>query len=361
MSSIKEKYQRFRRWQENPFNYQDSHDRHVCSNCGMESDNNYCPRCGQKAVYGPITWRSVWRGVMDVWGVGSRSLPSTLWQLMWRPGYLIRDYISGKRQVSFPPVKMMMLLGVIVILVSNWLEPEEQAMPAVVSSTGLRYYYDVVSNWLNLHGEWQILIAFSFLIVPIWSLFREAPVCRHHSLPQGFFIQVFNSSLFFMLMSLCYIPLLLFCDDFNEDLWTFIVFVVIVPLILLVVFKQLFGYGWWGTIWRVAMAVPMGILVFRICLQFGRALLSLFESGVGREFWLYLLLVVDGLVLLWLCIEIVAIINRKEWHEQGWWHVLRRPALAALVLLLTGWTCHHFGRDNSLMSIYQTYMLLSES
>ena len=111
MSWIKEKYRQFRRWQEKPFEYHDSHGHHVCCNCGAECDNNFCPRCGLKATSGPVTWRSVWQGVLDVWGVGSRSLPYSLWQLMWRPGYMMRDYISGKRQVSFPPVKMLLLVG----------------------------------------------------------------------------------------------------------------------------------------------------------------------------------------------------------------------------------------------------------
>ena len=47
----------------------------------------------------------------------TRSLPYTLWQLLWRPGYLIRDYISGKRQVSFPPVKMLVVMALLVVLV----------------------------------------------------------------------------------------------------------------------------------------------------------------------------------------------------------------------------------------------------
>ena len=83
--SFRDKYRQFKEWQRQPIEYQDSHDHHGCCNCGAESENNYCPRCGQKAVYGPITWHSVWQGVMDVWGVGTRSLPFTLWQLLWRP------------------------------------------------------------------------------------------------------------------------------------------------------------------------------------------------------------------------------------------------------------------------------------
>ncbi len=43
--------------------------------------------------------------------MGNRSLLYSLWQLIWRPGYFISDYINGKRQVSFPPVKMLVVMG----------------------------------------------------------------------------------------------------------------------------------------------------------------------------------------------------------------------------------------------------------
>ena len=48
MSLLKEKYRQFRQWQQQPFDYHDTHEHHGCCNCGAESENNYCPRCGQK-------------------------------------------------------------------------------------------------------------------------------------------------------------------------------------------------------------------------------------------------------------------------------------------------------------------------
>ena len=51
--------------------------------------------------------------------MGNRSLLYSLWQLIWRPGYFISDYINGKRQVSFPPVKMLVLMGVLSVLIDN--------------------------------------------------------------------------------------------------------------------------------------------------------------------------------------------------------------------------------------------------
>ena len=101
MSYLQEKYRRFRQWQQQPFEYHDSDAHRHCYNCGAEIDNNYCPRCGQKATAGRITWGTVRSGVMDVWGLGSRSLIRSLWQLVVRPGRLISDYINGKRQCRF--------------------------------------------------------------------------------------------------------------------------------------------------------------------------------------------------------------------------------------------------------------------
>ena len=49
----------------------------------------------------------------------TRSLSFTLIQLLLRPGYLIHDYLSGKRQVSFPPVKMLFIVAIVNVLASR--------------------------------------------------------------------------------------------------------------------------------------------------------------------------------------------------------------------------------------------------
>ena len=358
MASIQEKYQQFRQWQQEPFGYHDTADHHGCCNCGNEYENNYCPRCGQKAVYGPITWHSVWQGILDVWGVGTRSLPYSLWQLLWRPGYMMRDYISGKRQVSFPPVKMLVIVGIASLLISNWIDPEQAVRSAEVTSTGLRYVVDVVSQWLDIHQEWSILLAFSFLILPIWFLFREAPKCHRHTLPQGFYVQVFVGTQFLLVMMIFYIISSLCFHHYDGEFFGTLAFVVIVPLMLLIDFKQLFGYGWWGTLWRALMAVPMGMLLLKIIAQAGRVVLHLTEHGVWARLWEMILTGVDRAVLLWLLMEIVGVINRKEWRDSNWWQVMKRPALAALVYLVITGVCYALGIDGGIASIIKSYLAL---
>ncbi len=271
MGILNEKYQRFRQWQQQPLDYHDTHEHHVCHNCGAESDNNYCPRCGQKAIHGPMNWRSVWQGVLDVWGVGTRSLPYTLWQLLWRPGYLIRDYISGKRQVSFPPVKMLVIVAVVLFFVGQWFFPEfwglvDEPESEVSTATGVLYYLETLGNWLSDHMEWAFLALFSLLIVPTWLVFRYAPRYPGHSLPQGFFIQVFMTVQFLVWIFIGSLVIKLLDVSDVDAIMTALIFSTMF-LVILIDYHQLFGYGWWGTLWRIiAMFVMMYILIFFVAL-----------------------------------------------------------------------------------------------
>lgn len=338
MGFLKEKYCQFRRWQQQPFEYHDTGDRHVCSNCGNEYGNNYCPRCGQKAVYGPITWDSVWQGVMDVWGVGTRSLPYSLWQLMWRPGYLIRDYISGKRQVSFPPVKMLVIVFFAVYVLGKLLVPEfwgdlvEDEAFTSTKADGLVYYLDLLWNELGQHPDWAFLFMFSLMILPTWFVFRYAPRFPRHTLPQGFFIQVFMTVQFFVWVFLA--SLVLKClniMDFDEDFFALVF--VIMNLVMLVDYKQLFGYSWWGTVWRmVTMAVVVILSMF-----FVFAPLAIYDkfyftheaidwSKVVTKYIMSLAAIVG---ILW----VVYFINRRLWRNRQW-HFRQGTVIAALVVAI---------------------------
>ena len=198
---IKENYRRFRQWQEKPFEYIDSDARHTCCNCGNEFTSDYCPRCGQRAIFGPINWENVWQGIMDMWGMGSRSFPYSLWQLIWRPGYLIRDYINGKRQVSFPPVKMLVIVAVSLYFIGRLIYPEfwidlfDESKPEDAGALG---FIDTAVFWIMSHPEWSLLFLLSSLIIPTWFVFRHAPRNTRHTLPQGFFIQVFMCVQFYL-------------------------------------------------------------------------------------------------------------------------------------------------------------------
>lgn len=257
---IKERYERFRQWQEKPVNYEFVTDEvQHCNNCGHSFKGNYCPYCSQKAGVGDVGWGSVKRSVMDIWGLGSRSLPNTVLQLLLRPGYLISDYISGKHQVSFPPVKMLFIVAVIVVFWIYYLLPLLLGEGFDVYG-GLSNELDGFEAWNKSHFVWTYFILSIFYILPTWIMFRYSPRHTRHTLPQGFFIQIFLLVLN-LIVSFLFLSLLLFFLDYSYYLYA--CFIVLMAYYF-IAYKQLFGYGIWGTLWRLAIVV--GTIIYFVTL-----------------------------------------------------------------------------------------------
>ena len=295
--NLKTAYRRFKHWQRTPFDHEfSSHDTQHCHNCGHDFVGNFCPYCSQKQGLGPITWRSVGKSIAEVWGMHNRSLVYSVAQLFLRPGYFISDYINGKRQVSFPPVKMLAIIAVLGVIV-DFFTGAIHGMINVEKGERMGYitnvfswlndhlhgafpppsdYLDKVFLWLNTHPDLLSLVLLSFLIIPNYFIFRFAPRNTHHTLPQGFFVQVFSTSVF-MILNMFY--------DITSLGW--LVF-LLGAMMVFRTYRQLFGYGVWGSLWRVVAAFVCGSIMLSILLSinYGFHLLRLKETDVASGFFL---------------------------------------------------------------------------
>ena len=243
---LKEKLERFRQWQEQPFDYTYSPDKEVhCNNCGHDYRGNFCPVCSQKAGMGRISWRSVHQGIMDIWGLGTRSLLYSVWQLLLRPGHIISDYIDGKRQVSFPPVKMLFILAVLYTMIYYWFIPTVLGINVETQVTKEQEaMLGDLSHWLKANYSWFALIMALLAVIPTWIMFRYSPRHTAHSLPEGFFIQVFLAVLMIVL-SFLFMPL----GMIDLMVYSTVVY-LLYGVYYIIVYKYLFGYSLWSTLWR---------------------------------------------------------------------------------------------------------------
>ncbi len=242
---IRQHHQRFRLWQRESPHYINRHQNTVqhCYNCGTEFTDNFCPRCGQRAELGRVGWKSIKENIAILWGLDSRSLTYTLIQLLFRPGYLVRDYISGHRQVSFPPVKMLVIVSLFMVIIESVFNLKSTL--SMEESLGIPMIDDFI-KWLNANKSWYSLFWNSFFILPTWVLFRFAPRYPYHTLPEGFFLQVFLS-----VQGL----LLGFVDYFFANTSA-----VLNLIYTIITYRQLFGYGWWSTFWRIIIVIVTAIL-----------------------------------------------------------------------------------------------------
>ena len=293
---FKAAYTRFKQWQLDPFDYNDdsSQEVHKCINCGKEFVGNFCPTCSQKKSLGPITWKSVARSIAEVWGMHNRSLTYSVLQIFLRPGYFISDYISGKRQVSFPPVKMLAIIAVLGILV-DILTGAGDVVGVFNSDFDFKgdkmLFMDNAFEWMNAHPDLMSMIMLSYLIIPNYFIYRFAPRNTRHTLPQGFFIQVF-SSIAFLVLNMIY-------DITGMGYFVF----VLGAVLLFFTYKQLFGYGVWGTLWRLIASTTAAIVQASIMLWLDFCI-HLFEAGqtdTARGFVIFeVLSVIAFIAILWI-------------------------------------------------------------
>ena len=240
MNKIAARWQAFRTWQENPISYHMDTSEHVCNNCGHTFRGNYCPVCSQSARQGRVSWLAIWQGIGQLWGFESRSAIFTLWQLFLRPGYLVRDYISGKRQVSYPPVKLLFILAAVVAL-ARYFFP----IPVPEHSLSGYKYVDWAIMWIDSHQNIAELLIGCAAILPTWILFRKAPRYPNHTIPEGFYLQVYLAILSYIITSF-FAEL----DGIASALTVAYSFMA---------YKQLFGYGYWGTLWRLTICAILSI------------------------------------------------------------------------------------------------------
>ncbi|MGN0086823.1 MAG: DUF3667 domain-containing protein [Alloprevotella sp.] len=275
-----------------------------CLNCHTEFNGNYCPHCGQAAATQRFTLRNVLASTLEVWGIGNRSLPRTLYHLFTRPGKMIGDYLDGKRMPFFPPVKMLFILCIFFAIVSSFEtepEPTEQTNTSLTTEIKVSEGYRIIRQttlidfgvgkitvehtlnafsdsceWLDSHKGVALICLHLFFTLFSWRVFRKSPVRPRSTLSEHFFAQVMISSQMVALS----IPYMLI---FGYDGGT--IFYPLPGWLLLVLFtwdfKQLFGYTWGKTIWRTLLIHLYTLLLFILLCTLVICTLSYFAYQAG--------------------------------------------------------------------------------
>ena len=297
MSNIAEKWKEFREWQQRPSHVPTmTEEYHRCYTCGHEYHGNYCPCCGQSARIGRYSFKNALLLFLDVWGVGNRGMFRSIRDLVLRPGYMIRDYISGMQMAYFPPFKMFFLLCTLSILVdtglniqginraekyeneyaeilesgiaplNNILKPSEaqkkeskgkvEENPAeeakewneakTETKKKANSLVDLAFEWGEKHSAVTELIFLMLFSVPLWLLFRHGP-----AMPDLRFSECFVAMVYIINMLLIYsiVPSFL---SFSPE--TEVRYNLLSLLLAVVAIKQMTGYSFVSTVWRVLVS-----------------------------------------------------------------------------------------------------------
>lgn len=101
----------------------DPYKHYVCNNCGTYFIGEYCNTCGQRRNTGRFTFSYVIKNMLGgLTSIDDKFLRNLI-ELLYRPGYMIFDYIKGKRSHYFKPFQTLFILVAIYIILVKILDP----------------------------------------------------------------------------------------------------------------------------------------------------------------------------------------------------------------------------------------------
>ena len=109
----------------------------LCANCGAPLAGKYCSECGQRHHHQPVHhfWHFISEAAEDLTHADSR-LWRTVVALLFRPGFLTREFLDGRRASYLPPVRLYLVLSVIFFLIVTLLPQPLGLHQEVVTQRG---------------------------------------------------------------------------------------------------------------------------------------------------------------------------------------------------------------------------------
>ena len=266
---------------------------HTCRHCGYTYKGRLCPQCGMSAGWKRFTPKQLMNSFLDIWGMGNRPMFRSMGHLLWRPGYMIRDYLAGHFLSYVPPFKMLAILIVLTAFLvwivgvdittpvkgTSFFQYMEKEMSgnALLIMKGLENVVQTIST-KHLYG---VLAENIVIVFAVWLVFRKREIVidkttkRSLNLVETFYSQIYINCQF----QLVTLGMILFkCKVPSIDLFPYAVPDLLVIFILAYDFRQLYQLNIWGTIWRTALIfiimISFYVMLFFLMLLFACFLIA---------------------------------------------------------------------------------------
>ncbi|MDP7028396.1 MAG: DUF3667 domain-containing protein, partial [Candidatus Marinimicrobia bacterium] len=93
-----------------------------CQNCSYEGIKKFCPECGQKNVQlKKIT--QILSDFFDTFFSLDFRIFSTLKCLLFKPGFLTKEYWDGRREKYLPPLRLYLIISFFTFVVLPFITP----------------------------------------------------------------------------------------------------------------------------------------------------------------------------------------------------------------------------------------------
>lgn len=93
-----------------------------CLNCQAElnPEMRFCPQCGQKNIPAKVPVKELFGHFIEDYFTVDHKLTKSVFWLLYRPGFLTLEYISGKRASYIAPVRVFLFFTILFFVIENY-------------------------------------------------------------------------------------------------------------------------------------------------------------------------------------------------------------------------------------------------
>jgi len=155
----------------------------TCKNCAAELTDAFCASCGQRADTRRISWKWLGEEFVSSVFVLERGILFTLKELFTRPGYMMREYLDGKRKAHFKPLAFVLVMAAIYSILYG-LMPQDYSM----TNDSMQKSMEMMNV---IMGHYALV---ELALIPLFSTFTWLFLHRYgHNFTEHLVIQAFLS------------------------------------------------------------------------------------------------------------------------------------------------------------------------
>src|SRR5688572_12970642 len=220
----------------------------ICKNCDATIDSRFCPNCGQKAEVHRITFGHLIHEFFHAMTHADKGFFLLVKDLIKRPGFVIKEYIEGRRKKYFNPISFLVITtaaGAIFSFKSGYYAALTRIQTGSTSQT-VSEAREIATNNAKLLGL--------FLIVPIYSFLSWLFFWRpRYNFAEHIVLQSYSIGMLYIVQSLIFIPFFLLFPS-TVDINNRILHLVFI-IYMVIIYKQLFNN-------HVLIALLKSIVIF---------------------------------------------------------------------------------------------------
>jgi len=231
-----------------------------CKNCKTPLQGRYCFECGQRVITKRMTVRNLISFVFHAITNVEKGLWFTLRGLLKNPGKVIKEYIGGRTQPYYHPLRLAFVMGtfsIFLFLAFNNFENTQEAYQDLLSPNAAVEAQEFQTKFQERIKPFMNFIP--ILLIPFYAMisyrfFRK----QSFNLAEHMVIHAYN----YGIITAVSFPLMI--------LYTRVIPITFAPLFgwsinaiaLMIIFRQLFGGSWQGNAFKGLLTTLLGYALF---------------------------------------------------------------------------------------------------